>query len=58
MKELGIATSPVLALVDTWILHKNNSILYVLTEELVAQLSTTSFNGPDAPWWPAHSSIK
>ncbi len=50
-------TSPVSALVDAWILHKNNSIQYVLTEELLAQLSTTSFNGLDAPWWLIHGSI-
>jgi hypothetical protein len=35
-------TSPVLALVNTWTMHKNNNILYVLTEESVAQLPTTS----------------
>jgi hypothetical protein len=48
--------SPVLALVDTWVLHKNNSIQYVLTEELVAKLSTTGLYGPHAPWRPAHGS--
>ena len=35
-------TSPVLASVDTWTIHKNNNIEYVLTEESVAQLPATS----------------